>query len=95
MALQNPLLHRYWFRVNESVGFGVTAYSRADAETLLAQSGLPESLGWKTADVTEDVDISTLENFRRNYHFGPPNWRGVWCPFFPLPSAREYPKDGT
>lgn len=94
MALQNPLLRRYWFHVNASVGFGVTAYSRDDAETLLAQSGLPELLGWKIIGVTEDVDVSTLENFRRHGQFGPPNWRGVWCPFFFLPPAKEYPKGG-
>jgi len=84
VLLQNPLLQRYWFRVNSNYGFGATAYSREDAETILAAAGLRDWLNlhvFYIESVEEDIDLQTLEEIRRHYSLVPLNVCGVRCPF--------------
>jgi hypothetical protein len=80
--LKNPLLRRYWFPITNCFtlsGFGVTAYSRADAEEILRISHFLPWQNWVVQEVVEDIDVSQLvDNVRKN--MGPPNLRGVWYP---------------
>ena len=78
--LKNPLLRRYWFYTGESSGFGVTAYSTEDAESLLEQVGRPEHILAQLKGVVEDVDVSRLDLYHVRRNMGPPNFRGVWYP---------------
>jgi hypothetical protein len=79
-SLNNPLLHRYWFKTREGLGFGVTAYSIEDALSLLAEIGRPLKLDKHVVEVIEEVDIRELDQGHVIPNMGPPNFRGVWFP---------------
>lgn len=80
VLLKNPALRRYWFRTSSSTGFGVTAFSRTDAEELLAAAGLMAYVVRDLEEVVEDVDVSTLDQSHIWRHMGPTLFRGVWYP---------------
>lgn len=78
MKSSNRLLRRFWFQQEAESGYGVTAYSRDDAATLLMQAGYEIDL--MTVQVTEDVDVSSLDQNHILPNIGPSNFRGVWYP---------------
>jgi hypothetical protein len=74
----NNLLTRYWFATEVRLGIGVTAYSLDDARSLIENE--PLVADWKILNVTEDVDIGTLDQGHVIPNMGPPNVRGIWYP---------------
>jgi hypothetical protein len=75
--VNRSLLTRYWFNVPGLFGFGVTAYSLADAFFLLESEGI---LLGGDSEVVEGVDVSLLEPTHIIANSGPPCLRGVWYP---------------
>lgn len=71
------LLTRYWFRVPGLPGFGVTAYSLADALFLLEAEGV---LLDGDCEVVDGIDVTSLEFGHVLPNIGPPCLRGVWYP---------------
>ena len=71
------LLTRYWFNAPGLFGFGVTAYSLADALYLLESEGI---LLATDSEVVEDIDVSALDAAHVILNSGPPCLRGVWYP---------------
>ena len=80
LELNNPLLRRYWFKTREHHGFGVTAYSVADARALISDAA--QRLGWscEVIGIVEDVDVRDLDQDHVVPNMGPPNFRGLWFP---------------
>lgn len=78
--MERPLLHRYWFKTREHLGFGVTAYSIEDAHTLVHEAA--QCVGWscEVVEIVEDVDVRTLDQDHVVPNMGPPNLRRVWFP---------------
>jgi len=74
---RRSLLTRYWFNVPGLFGFGVTAYSLADAFFLLESEGILLS---DHSEVVEDIDVSALDAAHVVLNSGPPCLRGVWYP---------------
>ena len=75
------LLKRYWFEVENSLGFGVTAYSLEDAEHLLAEAIYSRrAQPLRIVKIVEGVDIRDLDQGHVIPNMGPPNFRGVWFP---------------
>lgn len=84
-------LKRYWFIVFPADrfgprNFGVTAYSKNEARTLLIDSltklnfqNLTESLNDKT-EVIEDIDITLLDQDHVILNMGVVTFKGVWFP---------------
>lgn len=83
-------LTRYWIKFDwprdepwaPALGFGVTAYSRDDALSLLQreyfdrfQRAVPP-----VAQIEENVDVATLDERHVLPDMDPPIWRGVWYP---------------
>ena len=80
---------RYWIKFDLAIGVpaftstlgcGVTAYDLSDAlallqETVFSGGPLPD-----VAEVTEDVDVSTLDPGHVLPNMRPPVARGVWFP---------------
>ena len=79
--LRNSLLHRYWFEVTGTWGYGVTAYSEQDARDLISEV---EGDDWdrNLFRVVADVDVRNLDQGHVIPNMGPPNFRGVWFPRF-------------
>ncbi len=77
MSSANQQLTRYWFAVLGLLGFGVTAYSIDDARFLLEAEGYSID---RSADVTVNVDVSTLDPKHILPNVGPSSFRGVWFP---------------
>jgi len=80
-------LHRYWilFKIDSGItaprpGCGVTAHDYADALTILAGTVFRGKSVPDVPQVTEDVDISTLDQKHVIPNMEAPNWRGVWYP---------------
>ena len=73
------MLKRFWFRTESGFGYGVTAYSREDAERLLAALGYPEG-GRSIIELIEDVSLSSLDQNHVIPNSGPVVVRGVWFP---------------
>jgi hypothetical protein len=80
----DQLLTRYWFRVRQGLGFGVTAYSVEDAKHLLIKTAMPVDLDSEVVEIIEAVDIRDLDQKHVTPNMGPPNLRGVWFPFLNL-----------
>jgi hypothetical protein len=78
------LLTRYWFRVRQGLGFGVTAYSIEDARHLFAQASLNVDFDSDVLEIIENVDIRALDQAHVIPNMGPPNLRGVWFPLLNL-----------
>ena len=57
--LNSSLLRRYWFKIEEGFGLGVTAYSVDDAKALLREQTSPWDC--QVLDIVEDVDIRDLD----------------------------------
>ena len=72
----NPALRRFWFPRPVGFGYGVTAFSVADAEQLLARAGLARD--W--SGVIEDADVSGLDPGHVLPNIGGVTFRGVWFP---------------
>jgi hypothetical protein len=73
-------LTRYWFRLRDSLGYGVTAYSVEDARHLLKEAGLEPHLDSDVIEILHDVDIRSVDQQHVVVNMGPPNFRGVWYP---------------
>jgi hypothetical protein len=82
--LHYSLLRRYWFQTKTGFGFGVTAYSIADARELLAAVIHDRYRESEVLTITEDVDIRSLDQAHVISNMGPPNLRGVWYPLLNL-----------
>jgi len=78
------MLTRYWFRSNRGLGFGVTAWSVADAEKLLNSAQYERGRDFEVNDAIENVDVRTLDQDHIAPNIGPPHLRGVWFPFLNL-----------
>ena len=74
---KRSLLTRYWFNVPGLPGFGVTAYSLADAFFLLESEGI---LLAGDCEVVEEIDVSALDAAPVILNSGPSCLRGVWYP---------------
>jgi hypothetical protein len=72
-------LTRYWFRTARGYGYGVTAYSIADAKELLARDW-PASTRDDILEVVEHIDVRSLDQGHVIPNMGPPSVRGVWFP---------------
>ena len=72
------LLRRFWFTTERGGGVGVTAYSIDDAKKLINDSEVCSKSD--LVSVTEDVDVSTLDQGHVIPNMGPPNFRGIWFP---------------
>jgi hypothetical protein len=82
--LNNPLLHRYWFKTKVGLGIGVTAYSIEDARRLIEEVVRPQGLEREVLEIIADVDVRELDQGHVIPNMGPPNFRGVWHPNFNL-----------
>jgi hypothetical protein len=74
------MLKRYWVPSRRSLGFGVTAYSREDAELLLSEAGFVADRDYLWAEAVEDVDVRGLDQLHVIPNMGLPSFRGVWYP---------------
>jgi hypothetical protein len=74
------MLIRYWFKTDIGFGYGVTAFSQSDAESLLAS--FVERIGKdrKVVEIVPNIDIRTLDQNHVIPNMGPSNIRGVWYP---------------
>jgi hypothetical protein len=91
-APQSPLLCRFWFQRPTGFGYGVTAYSREDAESLLAEEGLEPD--W--VEVVEGVDVSSLDPGHVLSNVGLVPVRGIWYPALNVsgsPPTRSAPRE--
>jgi hypothetical protein len=79
-SLNNPLLHRYWFKTKSELGYGVPAYSVEDAKNLMVESVKSLKNLSDIESIIEDVEISELDQNHVIPNMGPPNYRGVWFP---------------
>lgn len=82
-------LTRYWFEFDwreqdapagMTLGCGVTAYSYEDALALLREHVFEGSELPPVERVTENVDVSTLDEGHVIPNMAPPVWRGIWFP---------------
>ena len=56
------MLKRFWFKLDRGDGYGVTAHSRSDAESLLAKYGYPSDTQ-RVVEVVEGVSVRrSMEN---------------------------------
>lgn len=78
--MKGSLLHRYWFKTKQHIGFGVTAYSIEDAKNLVDDAAT--RIGWRCeiVEIVEDIDVRELDQNHVIPNMGPPNFRGVWFP---------------
>jgi hypothetical protein len=74
-----PKLSAFWFRLNKGLGYGVTAFSKEDAEQLLSSFGYPRDREVVT-DVVEGITHAQLEQNHVVPNAGPIIVRGVWFP---------------
>jgi hypothetical protein len=81
------LLHRYWFKFDPpscpmgfTLGCGVTAYSREDAEELLREHVFKDEEMPRVISVVEDVDVRTLDQNHVVPNMGVVSLRGIWFP---------------
>jgi hypothetical protein len=73
------MLSRYWFCTDRGIGYGVTAFSQADAEALLAAHGYPHG-DQKVHQVIVNIAIESLNQGHVIPNMGPVVIRGVWFP---------------
>ena len=81
------VLHRFWIEFDSdhaplgmTLGCGVTAYDRHDALRLVT-----DALGSEPpqpSSITEDIDVSTLDEKHVLPNMLAPNERGVWFPSY-------------
>ena len=58
-GLNNPLLHRYWFKTKVGLGIGVTAYSIEDARRLIEEVVRPQGLEREVLEIIADVECAS------------------------------------
>jgi len=63
------------------LGFGVTAFSLADAFRIIESAGYELPDDRNTLQVTEGVNVSDLDSEYVRFHMGPIVVRGIWYPF--------------
>lgn len=80
-------LRRFWIRFDRlprptalNLGCGVTAYDRDDALTLLRERVFGGKAFPSGVHVTEDVELSSLEQNHVLPNVGIPDARGIWFP---------------
>jgi hypothetical protein len=80
-------LQRFWIRFARmpyptaiNLGCGVTAYRYDDATAILRDTVFKDETMPPVDCVTEDVDISALDQKHVVPNMEPPVWRGVWFP---------------
>lgn len=78
----NPLLQTYWIEAPaiRLLGFGVTAFSRADAFQLLSSCGYSIASDDPSISVTEGIRVADLDQNHVVPNMGPIVFRGVWFP---------------
>lgn len=82
--MEASLLHRYWFKTKQELGFGVTAYSIEDARSLVDEAARRIGSGCEVVEIVADVDVRQLDQEHVIPNMGPPSLRGVWFPFLNL-----------
>jgi hypothetical protein len=79
----NTRLRRFWFRFearsDSPLGYGVTAWTEEDARAIL-RSAVFEGQALPDAEVTSDIDASTLDAKHILPNMESPTWRGIWFP---------------
>ena len=78
--MEHKLLHCYWFKTKNDLGFGVTAYSIDDAKGLVDVAARRIGRSYEVIEIVEDVDVRELDQNHVVPNMGPPNFRGVWFP---------------
>lgn len=76
-------LHRFWITFvsgGPRPGCGVTAHTYEDALKVLSETVFKGRDFPGVQSVTEDVDVSELDQKHVVPNMEPPNWRGVWYP---------------
>ena len=73
------MLKRFWFATHPGIGYGVTATSQVDAESLLHKFGYPRE-DEIIVEVVEDISASDLDTNHVMPNAGPVVLRGVWFP---------------
>jgi hypothetical protein len=73
------MLIPFWFYTSKGLGYGVTAYSRDDAEALLKSFGYPRE-GEAVTRIVEGIKHAELEPSHVAPNAGPIILRGVWFP---------------
>ena len=73
------MLKRFWFSTRPGLGYGVTATSRAQAESLLNSLGYPRA-NEMIVSVTEDIAVTDLDQNHVLPNAGPHVIFGVWFP---------------
>lgn len=73
------MLKVFWFHTARGLGYGVTAFSREDAEELLRRFGYPRG-GEIVTRVMEDITHAELDPHHVIPNAGPMVIRGVWFP---------------
>ena len=81
------LLRRYWFKFEPvpeptplNLGCGITAFDYEDAVNILNKKIIPRQAALKIAEVSENVDVSLLDDKHVLPNIGSVNIRGVWFP---------------
>jgi hypothetical protein len=85
----NPTLRRYWIGfagadipIGFRMGCGITAFSREDAFALLLKVWPGKGDGLTISNVSEDIDLTTLDQNHVLPNLGDVTKRGVWFPNF-------------
>ena len=73
-------LRRFWFPTSTGLGFGVTAPTRVEAESMARGAAKQLGRSFEPLDVVEDVDIRTLDQRHVVPNMGAVNFPGVWFP---------------
>lgn len=82
--MSDSLLTAYWIKTLDShgpLGFGVTAFSLADALQIIQAMGyrLPDDLD--ALEIKENVRFEDIDYRHVREHMGPMVVRGIWYPF--------------
>lgn len=73
------MLTAFWFRTSKGPGYGVTAFSKKDAEQLLRNLGYPRA-GEAVTGCVEGISHAQLDQNHVVPNSGPIVVRGVWFP---------------
>lgn len=78
--MQSPYLRRFWFSIPGHLGIGVTAYDSVEAIELASTRSRELNWAFAPSQMTEDVDISTLDQNHVVANMSSPSVRGAWYP---------------
>ena len=76
----NKLLTRFWFKTEDSLGVGVTAYSLVDAIDLIKSEDVAMMFKPRFDLYIEDINIQELDQNHVIPNMGICTNRGVWFP---------------